>query len=213
MLTLGHYLIVSGLLFTIGFAGVLLRRNIIIIFMSLELMLNAANLSLVAFSRFRLNAAGIPNYNAQVFVFFIITVSAAEVAVGLALIGALIHIYSLGYMKDDGGKSRYFASLSFFMFSMLGIVLSNNFVMMFIFWELVGLSSYLLIGHWFERDAAAEAAKKAFITNRIGDFGFMLGILMIWAATGSVIFSDIVPQMGRVAGNPAFLTISVLLIF
>ena len=82
MVTLGHYLIVSGLLFTIGFAGVLLRRNIIIIFMSLELMLNAANLSLVAFSRFRLNAAGIPNYNAQVFVFFIITVAAAEVAVG-----------------------------------------------------------------------------------------------------------------------------------
>ena len=81
-------------------------------------------------------------------------------------IGALIHIYSLGYMKDDAGKSRYFASLSFFMFSMLGVVLSNNFVMMFIFWELVGVSSYLLIGHWFERDAAAEAAKKAFQIGR-----------------------------------------------
>ena len=74
------------------------------------------------------------------------------------------------------------------MFSMLGIVLANNFVMMFIFWELVGVSSYLLIGHWFERDAAAEAAKKAFLTNRIGDFGFMLGILMVWTATGSVVF-------------------------
>ena len=103
-------------------------------------------------------------------------------------IGALIHIYSLGYMRDDAGKSRYFASLSFFMFSMLGIVLSNNFVMMFIFWELVGVSSYLLIGHWFERDAAAEAAKKAFLTNRLGDFGFMLGILMAWTATGTVVF-------------------------
>ena len=89
MVTLGHYLIVSGLLFTIGFAGVLLRRNIIIIFMSLELMLNAANLSLVAFSRFRVGADGLPNYNAQVFVFFIITVAAAEVAVGLAIIVAL----------------------------------------------------------------------------------------------------------------------------
>src|SRR2546421_1107041 len=89
MLTLGHYLVVSGMLFTIGFAGVLLRRNIIIIFMSLELMLNAANLSLVAFSRFRVGLDGMANYNAQVFVFFIITVAAAEVAVGLAIIVAL----------------------------------------------------------------------------------------------------------------------------
>ena len=95
-------------------------------------------------------------------------------------IGALIHIYSLGYMRDDDGKARYFAELSLFMFSMLGIVLANNFVMMFIFWELVGVSSYLLIGHWFTRDSAAEAANKAFLTNRIGDFGFMLGILMVW---------------------------------
>src|SRR5713226_983935 len=89
MVTLADYLLVSGLLFSIGFAGVLLRRNIIIIFMSLELMLNAANLSLVAFSRFHLNPSGLPNYNAQVFVFFIITVAAAEVAVGLAILVAL----------------------------------------------------------------------------------------------------------------------------
>jgi NADH-quinone oxidoreductase subunit L len=128
-------------------------------------------------------------------------------------VGALIHIYSLGYMRDDAGKSRYFAGLSFFMFAMLGVVLANNFVMMFIFWELVGVSSYILIGHWFERDAPADAANKAFITNRIGDFGFMLGILMVWAATGSVIFEDIIPQLWRFTSNPAFLTISVLLIF
>jgi NADH-quinone oxidoreductase subunit K len=100
MVTLGHYLIVSGLLFTIGFAGVLLRRNIIIIFMSLELMLNAANLSLVAFSRFRLNDAGIPNYNGQVFVFFIITVAAAEVAVGLAIIVALYRARQTTHVED-----------------------------------------------------------------------------------------------------------------
>jgi NADH-quinone oxidoreductase subunit L len=128
-------------------------------------------------------------------------------------IGALIHIYSLGYMRDDAGKSRYFASLSFFMFSMLGIVLSNNFVMMFIFWELVGVSSYLLIGHWFERDAAAEAAKKAFLTNRIGDFGFMLGIMMAWTATGSVVFSEMSEQLGRISSYPGYLTIAALLIF
>ena len=89
MITLGDYLIVSGILFAIGFAGVMLRRNLIIILMSLELMLNAANLSLVAFSRFRVDSSGLPNYNAQVFVFFIITVAAAEVAIGLAIIVAL----------------------------------------------------------------------------------------------------------------------------
>ncbi|MEY2521283.1 MAG: NADH-quinone oxidoreductase subunit [Verrucomicrobiota bacterium] len=100
MVTLGHYLIVSGMLFTIGFAGVLLRRNIIIIFMSLELMLNAANLSLVAFSRFRLTAAGMPDYNAQVFVFFIITVAAAEVAVGLAIIVALYRARQTTHVED-----------------------------------------------------------------------------------------------------------------
>ena len=100
MLTLGHYLTVSGALFTIGFAGVLLRRNIIIIFMSLELMLNAANLSLVAFSRFRLNIAGNPNYGSQVLVFFIITVAAAEVAVGLAIIVALYRARQTTHVED-----------------------------------------------------------------------------------------------------------------
>jgi NADH-quinone oxidoreductase subunit K len=100
MVTLGHYLIVSGMLFTIGFAGVLLRRNIIIIFMSLELMLNAANLSLVAFSRFHLTATGLPSYNAQVFVFFIITVAAAEVAVGLAIIVALYRARQTTHVED-----------------------------------------------------------------------------------------------------------------
>ena len=85
MITLGDYLVVSAILFTIGFAGVMLRRNLIVILMSLELMLNAANLSLVAFSRFRVGANGLPDYNAQVFVFFVITVAAAEVAVGFAL--------------------------------------------------------------------------------------------------------------------------------
>ena len=128
-------------------------------------------------------------------------------------VGSLIHIYSLGYMRDDEGKSRYFAALSLFIFAMLGIVLSNNFVMLFIFWELVGFTSYVLIGHWFERDAAADAAKKAFITTRIGDFGFMLGILMIWAATGSVVFAEIAPRLSILTNHPAFLTTAALLIF
>src|SRR5438477_12965863 len=122
-------------------------------------------------------------------------------------VGGLIHIYSLGYMRDDAGKSRYFAALSLFIFAMLGIVLANNFVMLFIFWELVGFTSYVLIGHWFDRDAAAEAAKKAFLTNRVGDFGFMIGILMLWAATGSIMFAELPSAMPNVAGNPGFLTI------
>ena len=106
-------------------------------------------------------------------------------------VGSLIHIFSLGYMKEDRDFSRYFAFLSLFIFSMLGIVLADNFVMMFIFWELVGVSSYLLIGFWFEKPSAADAAKKAFLTNRVGDFGFLLGILMVWAAMGSINFDAI----------------------
>ncbi len=106
-------------------------------------------------------------------------------------VGMLVHVFSLPYMKKDAAKARYFACLSLFMFSMTGIVLSDNFLMTFMFWELVGLSSYLLIGHWYQKESAADAAKKAFLTNRIGDFGFMIGILMIWGIAGSVSFAGI----------------------
>ncbi|MEA3186546.1 MAG: NADH-quinone oxidoreductase subunit [Chthoniobacter sp.] len=100
MITLNDTLLVSGLLFAIGFAGVMLRRNIIIIFMCLELMLNAANLSLVAFSRFQVGPSGLPNYNGQMLVFFIITVAAAEVAVGLAIIVALYRARHTTHVED-----------------------------------------------------------------------------------------------------------------
>jgi NADH-quinone oxidoreductase subunit L len=103
-------------------------------------------------------------------------------------VGGAIHIYSYGYMRGDRGFSRFFACLSLFTFSMLGIVLANNFIEMFIFWELVGVSSYLLIGFWFEKPSAADAAKKAFFTNRLGDFGFLLGILVVWGNVGSLNF-------------------------
>ena len=129
-------------------------------------------------------------------------------------VGGLIHIYSAGYMKEDPGYSRFFACLSLFTFSMLGIVLSTNFVQMFIFWELVGVSSYLLIGFWFEKPSAADAAKKAFITNRLGDFGFMLGILMVWAALHSLNFGnleDILKADPTALGTGA--TIVMLLVF
>jgi NADH-quinone oxidoreductase subunit L len=128
-------------------------------------------------------------------------------------IGLLIHIYSLGYMSDDPGRSRYFASLSLFMFSMLGIVLANNFIMMFIFWELVGVNSYLLIGHWFDRAAPPDAANKAFLVNRIGDFGFMLGILMVWSGAGTVMFSDLTTQWGALGLPAVYLTATAILVF
>ena len=129
-------------------------------------------------------------------------------------VGGLIHIYSYSYMDEDAGKARFFAFLSLFTFSMLGIVLANNFLMTFIFWELVGVSSYLLIGFWFEKPSAGDAAKKAFITNRLGDFGFLAGILMVWGLLGSLNFSALQNAM---LSNPAALgagaTIAGLLIF
>lgn len=131
----------------------------------------------------------------------------------VSTIALLVFIYSVGYMANEEGYSRYFSGLSLFLFSMLGIVLSSNFVMMFIFWELVGLSSYILIGHYYERDAAAEACKQAFIVNRIGDFGFLIGILMIWVATGSVIFTDIFGKSHLLLPHTLWLNAGCILIF
>jgi NADH-quinone oxidoreductase subunit L len=104
-------------------------------------------------------------------------------------VGFLVHVFSLGYMQDDDAKGRYFGGLSLFMFSMTGIVIADNFLMTFIFWELVGLSSYLLIGHWYKKHTASKAANKAFLTNRVGDFGFMIGILLLWGITGHFDFA------------------------
>lgn len=129
-------------------------------------------------------------------------------------VGSAIHIYSWGYLHADRNRGRYFAGLSLFTFAMLGIVLANNFLMLFIFWELVGVSSYLLIGFWFARPAAAEAAKKAFLTNRLGDFGFLLGIILVWAALGTLSFTEL---EARLADDPAALgaaaSVAGLLIF
>ncbi|NQU10254.1 NADH-quinone oxidoreductase subunit L, partial [bacterium] len=116
-------------------------------------------------------------------------------------VGAAIHIYSVGYMKGDPGYARYFACLSLFTFSMLGIVLATNFIQMFIFWELVGASSYLLIGFWFEKPSAAEAGKKAFLVNRIGDFGMMLGILLLWSCTKTFDFGQLGVMAEATAGR------------
>ncbi|HRP03668.1 MAG TPA: proton-conducting transporter membrane subunit, partial [Opitutaceae bacterium] len=109
----------------------------------------------------------------------------------VGLVGLAVHVFSIGYMHDDAAKARYFGGLSLFMFSMLGIVLANNLFMIFIFWELVGFSSYVLIDHYHERQSAAEASKKAFISNRVGDVGFMLGILWCYWSLGTVNLAEI----------------------
>ncbi len=102
-----------------------------------------------------------------------------------------IHIYSVGYMHDDPGYPRYFTYLNLFVFMMLNLVLANNFLLMFVGWEGVGLCSYLLIGFWFERDSASNAGKKAFVVNRVGDFGFLLGIFLIFTSLGTLDFTEV----------------------
>src|ERR1051325_5927331 len=96
-------------------------------------------------------------------------------------VGLLIHVYSIGYMSHEEGFYRYFAYLNLFVFFMLTLVLANNYLLMFVGWEGVGLCSYLLVGFWFKRKSAADAGKKAFIVNRVGDFGFILAVMLIFS--------------------------------
>jgi NADH-quinone oxidoreductase subunit L len=116
---------------------------------------------------------------------------AALMLVIVGIVGLCVHVFSLGYMHDDAAKARYFGGLSIFMFSMLGIVFADNLFMMFIFWELVGFSSYVLINHWHEKQSASDASKKAFIANRVGDFGFLLGIVMCYWLNGTVNLTEL----------------------
>jgi NADH-quinone oxidoreductase subunit L len=313
MVPLSYYLVLSGFLFACGVLGFLIKRNIITIFMSIELMLNGVNLSFVAFAAHWHALAG------QVFVFFVMVVAAAEAAVGLAIIiavyrtretlnidqvnsaqtmtsslnlwlipscrwrappstafsgrslraprsawsdyffsgaafawalsvvarfsadaslpgilahwirsgsftadfafyldqlslvmllvvtgvGFLIHIYSVGYMWDDPSYYRFFAYLNLFMFFMLTLVLASNYLLMFIGWEGVGLASYLLIGFWFTKDSAASAGKKAFIVNRIGDFGFLIALFLIIQHFGSLNFTQVFAQVQPIAPETA----------
>src|SRR5579884_2178560 len=124
-------------------------------------------------------------------------------------VGFLIHIYSAGYMAHEGGYYRYFSYLNLFMFFMLTLVLANNYLLMFIGWEGVGLASYLLIGFFFRRDSAASAGKKAFIVNRIGDFGFLIGLFLIIQNFGSLTFTDVfakIQPLGAENGGAGLLT-------
>ena len=110
----------------------------------------------------------------------LVDIQSALMAFLVTFISLLVHLYSTTYMRDDPGYQRYFAFLGLFTFSMMGIVLADNLLVVFIFWELVGFSSYLLIGHWYYKESAARAAKKAFIINRIGDAGFIIGMAILW---------------------------------
>ncbi|MFA6469625.1 MAG: NADH-quinone oxidoreductase subunit L [Bacteroidota bacterium] len=140
----------------------------------------------------------------------------AVMLVVVTLISFLVHVFSLAYMKDDVRYSRYYANLGIFTFSMLGIVVTNNYLLMYVFWELVGLSSYLLIGHWYEKKSASDAAKKAFIVNRVGDLGFFIGIMIVWMQYSTTTYTGIFSAIGN--GNVPFdsntwLTAAGLLIF
>jgi len=129
-------------------------------------------------------------------------------------VGFLIHIYSIGYMRGDTGYGRYFAYLNLFMFSMLTLVLADNFLFMFVGWEGVGLCSYLLIGFWFEKKSASDAGKKAFITNRIGDFGFLLGMFIIFWQVGSLNFTEVMASAPQVfISGGMLITVTCLLLF
>jgi NADH-quinone oxidoreductase subunit L len=126
-------------------------------------------------------------------------------------IGFLIHVYSIGYMSHDEGLSRFFTYLNLFVFFMLLLVLGNNYLIMFVGWEGVGLCSYLLIGFWFKNNAYNNAARKAFVMNRIGDLGFLLGIILVFLTFGSVSYNEIFQKAGTV--HPSIITTIALLLF
>jgi NADH-quinone oxidoreductase subunit L len=128
-------------------------------------------------------------------------------------VALMVQIYSLGYMHGDPRFSRYYAYLSLFTFSMLGLVVANNFFEIFIFWELVGLTSYLLIGFWFEKKSASDAGKKAFITTKIGDLGFLLGLMMMAMFLGTFNYGEVFGKIEAGALSGGLLTAMAILIF
>ncbi|UCC43096.1 MAG: NADH-quinone oxidoreductase subunit L [Candidatus Zixiibacteriota bacterium] len=156
----------------------------------------------------------IPSGSLHVDMAFLLDPLSAVMILVVTGVGFLIHVYSVGYMHHDPGYGRYFAYLNLFTFSMLTLVLANNFLLMFVGWEGVGLCSYLLIGFWFERKSASDAGKKAFIVNRIGDFGFLIGMFIIFWQVGSLNFltvSENAPHVFAMGGG--LITATCLLLF
>ncbi len=132
-------------------------------------------------------------------------------------VGFLIHVYSIGYMHDDPGFRRFFSYMNLFIFAMLNLVMADNFLLLFLGWEGVGLCSYLLIGFWydrkFEKGTTGDAANKAFIVNRIGDFGFLIGMFLIFATFGSLDFASVFPQAAGLSVNSTVVTVITLALF
>src|SRR5271157_5110063 len=129
---------------------------------------------------------------------FLVDALTACLLIVVTTIGMLVHIYSIGYMAHDPGKWRFFAYLNLFMFSMLILVLADNFLLVFAGWELVGLCSYLLIGFWYTRRSAAVAATKAFLVNSDGELSFALGIIAMWTQLGRLKIQDVFHKFGSV---------------
>jgi NADH-quinone oxidoreductase subunit L len=128
-------------------------------------------------------------------------------------VGFLIHVYSTGYMAEDARFARFFTLLNLFVFSMLTLVLADNFLLLFVGWELVGFCSYMLIGFWFEKPLAADAGKKAFLVNRVGDFGFALGVFLTFVTFGSLAYADVLNAEAVAAVAPGTITAITLLLF
>jgi len=130
----------------------------------------------------------------------------AVMLIVVTTVSSLVHIYSIGYMHGDKGYARFFAYLALFTFSMLMLVMADNFLQLYVFWEAVGLCSYFLIGFWYEKKSASDAAKKAFVVNRVGDFGFGLGVMLIFITFGTLNYDTVFAQVGMHAGE----TVSIL---
>ncbi|HJW74903.1 MAG TPA: NADH-quinone oxidoreductase subunit L, partial [Thermoleophilia bacterium] len=126
-------------------------------------------------------------------------------------VGFLIHLYSAGYMHGDAGFARYFTYLNLFVFSMVMLVLAGDFLLLYVFWEAVGLCSYLLIGFWYRKQSASDAGKKAFIVNRVGYFGFGLGIILIWTTFGTLTYGEVFAKATDAVGGGTYLAIALLL--
>jgi NADH-quinone oxidoreductase subunit L len=142
---------------------------------------------------------------------FLVDSLTAMLLLVVSSVGLLVHVYSIGYMNGDRGFWRFFAYLNLFMFSMLLLILGDNFLMLYVGWEAVGLCSYLLIGFWYKKPSAAGAAKKAFVVNRVGDLGFGLGIMAIWTALGTLQFDQVFARIGGL--DPTLITVIALLLF
>jgi NADH-quinone oxidoreductase subunit L len=138
--------------------------------------------------------------NFQVPVGFLVDPLSTVMMFTVTFVGFLIHVYSIRYMHGDPGYARYFTYLNLFMFAMLILVLANNYLLMFLGWEGVGVCSYLLIGFWYERKSASDAANKAFIVNRVGDAGFLLGLFLIWTTFGSLKYAEVFARAEQVLG-------------